>query len=114
MIVDTPTIALSEAAILLRLKLGSGRNWTNFLTDNIRDRQDIAGYILLPCACKQDDRNYRPVYDVREIYEFISNILAAMPSYGKEPIKQTVLAIDTGKSWRLNKFDKTGARLHAA
>jgi len=111
MIVDTPTIALSEAATLLRMKLGADRNWTNFLTDNIRDRQNIAGYILMPCARQKDERNYRPVYNVREVYEFITNVLTAMPYFGKEPIKQNILAIDTGKSWRLNRFDKHGSRV---
>lgn len=109
MIIDTPTVALAEAATLLRLKLGAKKNWTNFLTDNIRDRQDIAGYTLLPCARQHDERNFRPVYHVQEIYEFIARVLAVMPSYGKEPIKQTILPIDTSKSWRLNRFDKNGS-----
>lgn len=106
---DTPTIALAEAALLCRVHLGPLRNWTNFLTDNIRNQQNIAGYTLLPCGKQRDGKAFRPIYATRDVLDFIANVLATVPAAGKAPIKQTVLAIDRSRGWRVNKFDQTGA-----
>ena len=108
---DTATITLSDAAYLLRNKLGPMRNWTNFLSDNIRGKQDIAGYILMPVAQKQDSRALRPIYATQDVLDFIEKVLAVVPTAGKTPIKQTILSIDTGRLWRVNKFKFDGSPL---
>lgn len=106
---DTPTIPVSETAFLLRAKLGPLRNWSNFLTDNIRGQQSVAGHKLLPCSNKHDGRAFRPLYAVCDVMDFIAKVLASEPKAGKSPIKTTLLAIDKSKGWRINKFDKAGA-----
>lgn len=105
----TTTISVAEAAFMLRVFLGTQRSWTPFLTDNIRGRQDIAGYRLLPCAQQHDGKSYRPVYALEDVKSFIENVRKAIPSTGKTPIKTTALAIDSGRHWRVNKFDCDGA-----
>lgn len=107
--VPTRTLSLSETATLLRARLGKLRVWYSFLCDNIRHRQDVCGHRLLPCGAQFDGRSYRPVYGLADIEEFVANVLAALPSAGKEPIKPTLLLIDHSRPWRRNRFDRHGA-----
>lgn len=107
--VPTPTLSVSEAALLLRVKLGPLRSWRDFLTDNIRGQQSIGGHTLLPCAQRHDGRSYRPVYAVADVKDFIAKVLAAIPGAGRAPIKTVTLAIDRRRNWRVNRFDKDGA-----
>lgn len=106
---DTPTISVSETAFLLRVKLGPLRNWANFLTDNIRGQQSVAGHKLLPSGRQHDGKAFRPIYAVCDVMDFIEKVLASEPKAGKTPVKTTLLAIDKSKGWRTIKFDKTGA-----
>jgi hypothetical protein len=103
------TISLPEAAFMLRIQLGPLRNWRDFLTDNIRGQQDIAGCKLMPCARRHDGRSYRPIYAVSDVKNFIANVQKAIPSAGRKPIKTTALAIDLTRHWHVNTFDKDGA-----
>lgn len=106
---NVQTISLSEAVFILRIRLGPLRNWTNFLNDNIRGMQDVAGHRLLPCGRRHDGRIFRPIYAVADVLAFIEDVLAAVPEAGRKPIQPTTLKIDRGRFWRINKFDKSGA-----
>lgn len=103
------TMSLPEAAFLLRQKLGPLRNWTDFLTDNIRGQQSIAGLRLLPVAKRRDRSSYRPVYDLTDVMTFIDEVRRAMPSAGAASINTTPLALDRTRHWRTNLFDRDGA-----
>lgn len=102
------TLSLAEVAFLLRARLGPLRNWTNFLTDNIRGRQNVEGHTLRPCGRQHDGTAYRPIYAVPDVMNFINKVLAAVSHAGRAPIKTTTLAIDRGRHWRVNKFDQNG------
>jgi len=106
---NTPTISVAETDYLLRSELGPLRNWTHFLSDCSRGKQDIAGHTLTPCAMKNDGRAFRPVYSVEDIKTFIADVRAAVPSAGKTRITPTILAIDDGRHYRANKFGKDGS-----
>lgn len=113
--IDTRTLSVADASFVLRVRLGPMRSWTNCLTDMIRGRPGIAGHRLLPCSLQHDGRAERPRYALKDVMDFIANVLASVPTAGQIPIKPTMLAIDPGKSWSLNKFDKAGtpvATLH--
>ena len=103
------TLSAAETAFLLRVKLGPLRNYGDFLADCIRDRQNIAGHQLLPIARQQDGKGLRPVYGIEDIQSFISKVLAATPAAGKTAIKTTILNVDTGRHWLLNKFARDGS-----
>lgn len=105
---NIPTTSVAETAHLLRTHLGPLRNWTNFLNDNIRYKQNVAGNTLMPCARIRGGRGSQPVYDVRAVKAFIDKVLAAVPSAGKAKVKSITLTVDTSKDWSLNKFDKNG------
>lgn len=111
--IDTPTITLAEAAYLLRSQLGPMRSWADFLADNIRGKQSIAGLTLLPCARKRDGKSFRPVYSVRDVKAFIAKVMASVPGAGKAKIKQTILSVDTGRHWKVNRFDQDGSPIAA-
>lgn len=104
MIIVTPSLSLSQTSYKLSDELGVVRNWTNFLTDNIRGQQQFAGFTLLPCA-RVDDR---PVYAVDDVEAFIANVKAATPGFCKAVVTPLVLEIDSGRPWRLNLFAKDG------
>lgn len=103
------TISAADTAFFLRAQLGPLRNWGNFLADNIRGRQSLAGHTLKPCARQSDGRAFRPIYSLSDVKVFIAQILAAVPSAGRTPVKPTTLSVDSGRGWRINKFDKSGA-----
>lgn len=107
--VDTPAISASEAAFVLRAKLGPIRAWGDFLADNIRGRQTIHGLTLKPCSRKKIGKGWRPMYAVNAVEKFIADVLAIEPKAGKAPVKPVVLAVDNRLPWRMNKFDAGGA-----
>lgn len=107
--IDTPAISASEAAYLLRAKLGPLRAWSDFLSDNVRGRQSIYGLTLTPCSRKKVGKGWRPMYAVKAVEKFIADVLAIEPKAGKAPITPVVLAVDSRLPWRMNKFDATGA-----
>jgi hypothetical protein len=113
--VSTLTISQADAAVVLRAKLGDHRSWPDFLADNIRGKQDLAGYTLLPCGRMKGVRGaLRPVYAIDAIDDFIEKVKAALPEVVRKPIKATPLTVDTGRGWRLNTFDRQGAPLPRA
>ncbi|MHB1402124.1 MAG: hypothetical protein ACYCWB_06965 [Thiobacillus sp.] len=96
------------ACVLHKHLVGAENNWYSFLTDNIRGRQDVAGLTLLPCACRKDGRNYRPVYAKKDIERFVKAVLLAVPGIGKSSTRKIMLEVDPALFWRLNKFEKDG------
>jgi hypothetical protein len=108
MTTGTPVIQASEAAFLLRAKLGPIRAWGDFLADNIRGRQDIHGLTLKPCCKKTVGRGFRPMYALTDVEAFIAKVLKVEPKAGRVPIKPMVLVVDRHKPWWLTKFDNAG------
>lgn len=106
---DTPAISASEAAFMLRVRLGPIRAWGNFLADNIRGRQSIYGLTLKPCSQKRVGQAFRPMYAVKSVEKFIADVLAIEPKAGKAPVTPIVLPVEVGRGWRYNKFDEKGA-----
>lgn len=104
--VDVKVISAESAAYHLRAKLGALRAWASFLADCRRDRQDIAGYRLLPCAVREG----LPVYAADDVREFVKNVLAAVPGAGPCPIKIDTLRIDRRRPWRTNRFGRDGSQ----
>jgi hypothetical protein len=60
----------------------------------------------MPVARMKDARSFRPVYSVADLDEFIKNVNAIVAKPAK--ITPKVLAIENGRSWRVNKFDQEG------
>ena len=115
MIVRATAISQADAAVMLRVKLGDLRSWQDFLADNIRGRQELAGLTLLPCGQVRGPRGcLRPVYSLQALNDFVEKVKAAVPGAGKKPIKTIVLAIDTGRGWKSNTFDEYGLPLAKA
>jgi hypothetical protein len=110
----TETLSVSEVAFLLRARLGKIRAWSSFLADNIKGRQGLHGYRLMPC-CKQQDESggrSRPRYAVRDVLSFIAGVLTVSPNIdGKQPIKPVTLDINERRPWYANKFDREGKPL---
>jgi len=104
-----PVIQASEAAFLLRAKLGPIRAWGDFLADNIRGRQNIQGLTLKPCCRKKIGKGFRPMYALTDVETFIAKVLKLEPKAGKAPITPVVLEVDRKKPWRFIKFDEEGS-----
>lgn len=113
MITEMHTVTLSDAVVILRVRLGPLRAWYPFLADNIRGLQDIHGFQLLPCGKRRNrcgrTKHFQPVYALSDVMEFIENVLGSEPTAGKTPIVPEPLKIDRARSWRLNKFDIDGS-----
>lgn len=108
MMTGTPVIQASEAAYMLRVKLGPIRAWADFLADNIRGKQSIQGLTLKPCCRKKIGKAFRPMYALTDIEAFIAKVLKIEPKAGKAPIKPVLLDLDRKKPWRYVKFDEEG------
>jgi hypothetical protein len=104
----TPVLTSADTAVFLRARLGPLRSWPDFLTDNIRGKQDIEGYRLLPC-CRVRGRGFRPYYAVADIQEFVSRVMAADRNAGRVPIRAKTLMVDSSLAWRANNFDRHGS-----
>ena len=98
----------ADTAVLLRAKLGPLRSWPDFLSDNIRHKQQIAGHRLMPCSRVKLYRGMQPFYAISDIEAFVSAVLEAVPEAGKKPLNAIELNIDRHLSWRLNKFNSRG------
>lgn len=107
MIYDAKLLTLGETAHALSRYLGPERNWANFLTDCIRNRQHLAGYALMPSARLQDARGFRPAYSIDSIKAFIRAVKTAMPGL-KPGVRPVAVTLDTRKGWLINKFDRKG------
>jgi|GEM_PF-2315380 len=103
------TVSASATSHILNCKLGSeDHNWSDFLADNIRGRQSIAGLQLLPVAVRQHKGSFRPVYDLAAVHAFVKDVQKLVPSAVPTAVKVTALAIDRTRHWRMNKFDTRG------
>ena len=74
------TVPASEAAYILRHKLGAVRAWDDTLADMRRGRSTYYGLVLTPCLCSHDGKGARPYYSLVDIAEFIGAALALQPS----------------------------------
>lgn len=108
------TISAAEAAYLLHAKLGSLRNWGDFLADAIRDRASIDGLTLLPCCRMHDGRALRPRYDAHAVLNFINEVKARHPEAGRTKITPLMLDVPPSPLWRVNKFDRDGKPMASA
>lgn len=106
---DTPTVSASDAAAILRVKLGPYRAWRDFLADNIRGKQHLHGLFLLPCCEKKKRGLFRPMYAIKDIDTFVEKVLSLDPSAGRTPIERIILSIDPAKHWKLNRFNEDGS-----
>lgn len=109
MMTDTDTISAAEVAFYLRAKLGPIRAWADFLSDNIRERQDINGRRLLPCCRKSDGQAMRPMYALADVEAFVAHVLATVAGAGPQKVQRTTLTIDRRRPWRINRFNKDGS-----
>jgi hypothetical protein len=112
--IPTRTISHFEAAVMIAAKLGTHRNWGDFLSDNIRGKQSIKGETLMPCS-EMKTRGLRPRYAIKDVQAFIAKVLALSPGAVRPRIKAVTLMIDTARHWTLNKFDRYGtpiSRMH--
>lgn len=100
------TVSAAEAAHFLMIGLGPIRSWADFLSDNIRGRQDINGKTLLPGCELHDGRRYRPRYTVSDIRRFVAEVRKDFPE--KYQILAVTLDIDPKKTWFVSRFDKYG------
>lgn len=96
-------VTSSEAATILRAKLGTFRAWSDFLSDNIRGRQHVHGLTLTPIARRLIGGAWRPMYSLDEVMRFVADVLAVEPAAGKKSIVPIPITIDTSKGWRENR-----------
>lgn len=83
------------------------RQWRDFLADNIRHRQNIEGFTLMPRGRLQGQTGYGPAYLLADIKAFILAVKAADPRAGK-PIAPVTVQLDTARGWHISKFDRHG------
>ena len=105
---STPVIDLVDAVFYLRIKLGKLRAWDDFLGDNRRGRQSINGLTLEPICRKKGRFGKTPMYAVRDVQQFVADVLASNPGIKPEPIKISNLDAENLAGWRspLNLFDE--------
>lgn len=80
--IKVDTLDTGDVVKLLRQALGRMRtNWSDFLSDCIRDKTSLAGLQLLPIAKVKlpNDRCKRPRYTAQAIRAFIIGVLLVMP-----------------------------------
>lgn len=73
-------VPASEAAYILRHKLGAVRAWGDTLADMRRGKSTYFGLVLTPCLCSHDGKGTRPYYSLVDIADFIGEALALRPS----------------------------------
>lgn len=76
------TLDTGDVVFLLRRALGRMRtNWSDFLSDCIRDKTSLAGLQLLPIARVKipGDRCKRPRYTAQAVAEFIRGVILEIP-----------------------------------
>jgi hypothetical protein len=108
MIVNMSTLSAADTAVVLRLKLGDIRSWPSFLSDGVRERQHVCGHQLHPCCYQKGASGFETRYDQHDIAVFVNDVLRDEPRAGRTPIRATVIAVNTARPWRLNKFDRLG------
>ncbi|MFJ4395884.1 hypothetical protein [Pseudomonas sp. NPDC089396] len=73
------TVPASEAAYILRSKLGAVRAWDDMLADMRRGKSTYFGLVLIPYLCSHDGKGSRPYYSLVDIADFIGAVLAVAP-----------------------------------
>lgn len=106
----TATISAEATAVILHRKLGPLRAWSDFLTDNRREKQSIDGITLLPCCIMHDGRARRPRYRLEDVARFIKAVQKGCPTERAED-KVVELDIDSETPWFLQRFDRHGLPL---
>ncbi|MBC7619434.1 MAG: hypothetical protein H7293_10700 [Candidatus Saccharibacteria bacterium] len=71
-------LSCADTSYLLRRNLGTTRAWGDFLSDCARGRTTFEGLELLPIT-HLTERCPRPVYDPREIAQFIRDVIRLVP-----------------------------------
>ena len=77
MTVELELLSVSAAALLLALKLGSGRQWTDTLNDHRRTgKSAIKGHLLLPFGRKENSSGTAdaPLYCPARVLQFIKDV----------------------------------------
>jgi len=74
------TVTASEAAYILRRKLGAVRAWDDMLSDMRRGKNSYFGLFLTPYLSSHDGKGLRPYYRLQDIAEFIRAALDISPS----------------------------------
>lgn len=107
---STAVIDLVDTVLYLRIKLGKLRAWDDFLADNRRGKQSIDGLTLEPTCRKKGRFGRTPMYAVRDVQQFVADVLASSPGIKPEPIMASNLDVENLASWRspLNLFDDKG------
>lgn len=107
MLYQANLITAGETAYLLHHRLGSMRQWRDFLSDCLRGKQSINGLTLMPRGRLQNQTGYGPAYLPADIKAFILAVKATYPHAGK-PIAPVSVQLDTARGWRVSKFDRHG------
>ncbi len=95
MTIEIEALSTADTAYKLRRELGDARNWHDFLADCIRGRTSYRGLRLIPVAGVVD-RCRRPVYDLREVDEFVRAVLLRdPPASAPEAIRPFRVRIET-------------------
>ena len=80
MTAELELLSVGAVALLLGLKLGSGRQWTDTLNDHRRTgKSAIQGYLLLPFGRKENPSGTVdvPLYSPARVLQFITDVQAA-------------------------------------
>jgi len=97
-----------NAAVLCRQLLGDKviSNWDDFLTDCTRERAEVAGVRLLPCARMRHGR--RPIYAIDDVMDFARLVADSSSDFGRMPIKPFVVEVDDRLPYVYNIVDRCG------
>ena len=80
MIAEMELLSVASVALLLALKLGSGRQWVDTLNDHRRTgKSAIKGYLLLPFGRKENPTGTvdAPLYCPARVLQVIQDVQAA-------------------------------------
>lgn len=108
MLTKIKALSTAETTALLRHHLGPLRSWGFFLADNIRGRQNIAGFTLMPSLRLHNGRNFCPAYSAAIVMKFIKDVQAAVPAARPTKAKALTVEIDAAINWRYIKRDQDG------
>jgi hypothetical protein len=106
--IATQTFSQADTAVILRGKLGDARAWPDFLSDNIRFKQNLFGHMLMPCCRRKGATGYQPRYSLVDILAFVAAVKRDDPFAGPKSMKPITLDVDSSLGWRANKFSRAG------
>jgi hypothetical protein len=98
-----------NAAVLCRQMLGDKviTNWDAFLTDCERERAEVAGVRLLPCA-RMRLKGRRPVYALDDVMAFARLAADSSSDFGVMPIVPFPVEVDDSLPYLYNIVDRFG------